>query len=69
MEKHSITIDGMGGEHCVRVINKRLDSIEGLDKVVVNIGKAAFELDETKSTLSDVVAAIEILGYRVKQPH
>ncbi len=67
MEKHSLKIGGMGGEHCVMVIKKILANTAGVTAAHVELGKADIETDETKASKEAVVNAIEKMGYKIEQ--
>jgi copper chaperone CopZ len=62
--KKKIYIDGMSCEHCVKRVEKTLNSIEGLKNVKVKIGLAEVE---TSSDINDLVFknSIEDIGYDV----
>ncbi len=67
MEKHSLKINGMGGQHCVMVIQRIVSGIEGAGIDHIEVGKADIRLDEAKTSKAAVVAAIEKMGYKVEQ--
>jgi copper chaperone CopZ len=67
MEKHSLTIKGMGSQHCVMVVKNIIAKQEGATLDSIEIGKADISIDETKTSRQQVVSAIEKMGYKVEQ--
>jgi len=67
MEKHSLTIKGMGSQHCVMVVKNIIAKQEGATIDQIEIGKADISIDEAKTSKATVVAAIEKMGYKVEQ--
>jgi copper chaperone CopZ len=67
MEKHSLTIKGMGSQHCVMVVKNIIAKQEGALLDDIEIGKANITIDETKTSRQEVVTAIEKMGYKVEQ--
>lgn len=67
MEKHTLKINGMGGEHCVMVIKNIIGKTDGATASHVEVGKADIEIDESKTSKEEIVKAIEKMGYKVEQ--
>ena len=65
MQQYSFAINGMHGEHCINVIKKILSQQPGVVVRNVEQGKASVELDESRITKENVIAAIEKMGYQV----
>lgn len=57
----------MHGDHCVMVIKNIVGKIEGAAIKHIEVGRADIETDETKTSKTAVVAAIEKMGYKVEQ--
>jgi len=57
----------MSCEHCVKAVTKALSSVEGLEKVKINLksGTAAFSCDPGKAGMDKIRAAVEEAGYSV----
>jgi len=66
--KKTFRIEGMHCQSCVTLLTKRLQKIEGVRHVNVNLAteKATVEFDETKTSESSIIKAIEELGYKAK---
>ncbi|MBN8676217.1 MAG: heavy-metal-associated domain-containing protein [Chitinophagales bacterium] len=67
MQTHSLKINGMGGEHCVMLIKNIVSKIEGASISHIEVGRADIEVDESRASKANVVAAIEKMGYKVAQ--
>lgn len=63
-----IKISGMSCAACATKIEKRLNKIEGIVKATVNLAteKAIVEYDSSNIGISDIITAIEKLGYKAK---
>ena len=62
--KKSFKIDGMSCNHCVMSVQKKLLKLQ-LNKIKVDIGSVDFEYDEFKVNESEIIQAIEEVGYKV----
>jgi copper chaperone CopZ len=67
MEKHSLKIKGMGSQHCVMVVKNIVAKQDGAAIDHIEIGKADISIDETKTSKTAVINAIEKMGYKVEQ--
>jgi len=69
IEKETIKITGMSCAACAARIEKRLNKLEGIQKAVVNLTteKASVEYDSAKVQVSDMIKAIEALGYKAEK--
>lgn len=65
MEKHSLQISGMASAHCVMVVKNIIVKQEGVQLEAIEPGKAEVSIDETKNSKTQLVAAIEKMGYKV----
>jgi copper chaperone len=62
--KKTIKIDGMSCDHCVMSVNKYLSKLD-LNELIVEIGLAKVEFDESKVNEKEIIEAIEEAGYQV----
>jgi len=62
--KKTIKIDGMSCDHCVMSVNKYLSKLD-LNELIVEIGSAEVEFDESKVNEKEIIEAIEEAGYQV----
>jgi copper ion binding protein len=61
-------IEGMSCDHCVKHVKEALEEVEGVSSVVVSLEKNEAEVEHhLDSSQSDMVNAIEEVGYVVKQ--
>jgi copper chaperone CopZ len=58
-------IDGMSCDHCIRAVDRALRSIEGVERVEVELGHATIEASDAVSPAA-LRAAVEAEGYRPK---
>jgi Cu+-exporting ATPase len=64
MKKHFI-VDGMHCDHCVRRIKEKLESIEGVLAVEINLDSATMTLDITDHvSIDSIIKAVKELGYQ-----
>ncbi|NLC69158.1 MAG: copper-translocating P-type ATPase [Clostridiaceae bacterium] len=65
VKKETLEITGMSCAACAARIEKRLGRIDGVQKVAVNLatGKATVEYDSARVAATDMVKAVEALGY------
>lgn len=68
-KKETIKIQGMSCAACAARIEKRLKKLEGINTAFVNLAaeKATIEYDSSKVKASDIVNAIESLGYKAEE--
>lgn len=64
MKQTELSIEGMSCGHCVAAVDKALRKVAGVHSVVVDVGKARVEADDSVSREA-LVSAIEDEGYRV----
>ena len=60
-----IEIVGMTCEHCVRAVKNRLAATPGVSVKDVTVGTADIQLDEAKTSMTDIEEAISDEGYTV----
>jgi copper chaperone CopZ len=67
LTKATFSVTGMTCDGCVRAIERKLSATPGITSARVNLGeaKASIEYDTDVTDLSQVVAAVESLGYEV----
>lgn len=67
--KQHLYITGMNCPQCPKRIAKALRRLDGVENVTVSLktSDAVFDLDSTKTTLPEVIAAIEDIGYRASE--
>jgi len=68
-KKETIKIQGMSCAACAARIEKRLKKLEGVNTAFVNLAaeKATIEYDSSRVKPSDIVNAIESLGYKAEE--
>ena len=64
MKNERFLIEGMSCQHCIMAVRKELEKLD-LNRVVVALGSAAVDYDETRVTRAQIVAAISEAGYTV----
>jgi len=64
--KVEMRVEGMTCQGCVRTVEKKLSSIDGVDYAHVNLGasNATVEFDDSKTKPDALVAAVEQIGYK-----
>jgi len=64
-----LKISGMSCAACSARIEKRLNGMEGIQKAAVNLAseKAVVEYDSSKIKVSDIIKAVEALGYSAER--
>ena len=67
LETVKIPVEGMTCGNCARTIERKLSTKPGVTKAHVDLagGQATVEFDADRTTLPDLVNAIQQLGYRV----
>ena len=68
-EKEILKISGMSCAACAARIEKKLGAMDGIRSAAVNLAseKAAVEYDSSKVKVSDIIKAVESLGYRAER--
>jgi copper ion binding protein len=63
--KIELKIEGMTCQGCVRSIEKKLATVDGVDYAHVNLGagKAIVEFDDARADSSKLMAAVEQIGF------
>ncbi len=61
----TIKVDGMTCQHCVKAVEKAVQSQGASAKVDLAKGSVDLQFDESKTTLAALKAAIEDTGYSV----
>jgi len=67
--KETFKISGMSCAACAARIEKKLNAMEGVQSAAVNLAseKAAVEYDSSKIDVSDIIKAVESLGYEAER--
>ncbi|MDD3341070.1 MAG: copper chaperone CopZ [Bacilli bacterium] len=67
MENILLQVDGMSCEHCVSSITKALTSLNGVEKVEVQLENKTVEVQfaASKISIDQIKEAIEDLGYDI----
>ena len=67
--KETLKISGMSCAACAARIEKKLNSMEGVQSAAVNLAseKAAVEYDSSKIKVTDIIKAVESLGYEAER--
>jgi len=65
LKTQEFIIEGMSCGHCVMAVRKALSRLDNVKVSDVQIGKANVEYDETKTTESSIISAIDEAGYKV----
>ena len=65
MAKTKLEIDGMSCQHCVKTVTEALTSLEGVQRVKVNLrkGEAVVHFDASRITDTNLAAAITEVGF------
>lgn len=66
MAKLKLVIDGMSCENCVKKVVNALDTMPGISKLNVQIGKATMEIDGVQATEEKVLSAVIDAGFTAK---
>lgn len=62
-----IAIEGMSCEHCVSRVKQAIDGLGGVIASRVETGSAEVKFDESRVSLTDIEAAVEKAGYKIKR--
>jgi copper chaperone len=65
MSTHTLTVEGMSCNHCVRAVRQALESVEGITIDEVGIGTVRLDVPAGSNLTGDITAAIENAGYHV----
>ncbi|MGH9204082.1 MAG: heavy-metal-associated domain-containing protein [Vicinamibacterales bacterium] len=65
----TFSISGMSCGGCVTSVTRVLRSVQGLEPVHVEVGKATVRIDPTRASVDAAKAAIERAGFRVVGEH
>lgn len=65
MKKQELKIDGMSCGHCVKALQKELQSVQGLQVDEVQVGKAVISYDPERVHDDDILQAIDEAGFRL----
>lgn len=62
----SYTVTGMTCDHCVRAVTEEVGTVEGVDRVVVDLdsGRLTVQAPDTV-TDADIAAAVDEAGYEI----
>lgn len=66
MTEAIISIEGMSCQHCVMRVKKAIESLNGINKADVEVGKAKVTFDESLTGKKEIEGAIVKAGYKVK---
>jgi len=64
MTSLTLHIEGMSCGHCLNVVNKALQSLEGVEIQSVQMGRAQVRYDESRLDAARIAAAVTAEGYR-----
>ena len=69
MTHQVIQVDGMTCGHCVETVTQAVQSLQGIQKVTVDLDKkqVALDYDEQKIGLASISAKITEVGFEVKE--
>lgn len=65
MEHITLDIAGMSCDHCVRAVTNALKDLDGVNVGAVKIGSADVTYDPARTSLADIVLAVDEAGYQV----
>lgn len=65
MAETILKIEGMSCQHCVMIVKKALDAIEGVSSSEVAIGTAKVKFDNTKTDSESLMEAVRKSGYKI----
>lgn len=66
-QAHTLHIDGMSCDHCVRAVQNVLDQVDAVEVESVVLGQATVRFDPEQVAFVELAARIEEEGYAVKQ--
>ena len=62
----TLYVEGMRSVNCVRAVFTALNAVDGIASAEVSMGRAVLEHDG-RASAAEVTAAVEALGYRVRE--
>ncbi|MGQ9897909.1 MAG: heavy-metal-associated domain-containing protein [Acidobacteriota bacterium] len=65
MQEATLEIEGMSCSHCVQAVEQALRSLPGVEVRWVEVGRAAVAYDPETVRPSQIVAAVEEVGFQV----
>jgi copper ion binding protein len=67
--KIEIKVEGMTCQGCVRSIEKKLSTVDGVEYAHVNLGsgKAVVEYDDTRVDPSKLISAVDEIGFHASR--
>ena len=67
--KVELCIDGMTCQGCVRTIENKLSTVDGVDYAHVNLGagKAVVEYDDARCQPHELIRAVEQVGFQASR--
>lgn len=67
--KVELCISGMTCEGCVRTVEKKLSTVDGVDYAHVNLGagKAVVEYDDARTRPEELMRAVEQVGFQASR--
>ncbi len=67
MQEAILKIEGMSCQHCVRQVEKALETLPGIRDSHVSIGSAVVHYDEAAVKGGEIEAVIEAAGYKARK--
>lgn len=67
MKQLKLEVSGMSCGHCVGAVRDALAKVPGVKIDDVRIGSASVTIDDTKTTVSDLVDAVSDAGYEATE--
>ena len=67
MKQLKLEVSGMSCGHCVGAVREALAGVPGVKVDDVRIGSASVTIDETKTTVGDLVDAVSDAGYEATE--
>ena len=68
MREITLRIGGMSCSHCQQAVRGALAAIPGVEIDTVTIGSATVRFDPAKTSVDQLVAAIDDVGYELLEP-
>ena len=67
--KVELKVEGMTCQGCVRTIEQKLSSVDGVEYAHVNLGagKAVVEFDESQTKAEDLIKACQQIGFQASR--
>ena len=67
MKQMKLEVSGMSCGHCVHAVREALAAVPGVKVEDVKIGSATVSIDESKTTVGDLVDAVSDAGYEASE--